>query len=411
MHLHDINTLLNLQGVTVTRITEPTEKTVYVSVEPLDLHQPCPSCGSTHTIRRGKSRPRHVRHLDIWGNITFLILPTIRLSCNCCNLNFSWIYSFVKPKSRYTDAFKIALANTLDGGTVKHSTKLFKLPYSSGERFIKEMLAVTVETLQEEVLDLANNCSRLVLGIDDFAIRKGHTYNTGIHDLRNGSLLTVVKGRKCNELLANENLLQRICNLEPIAIVMDLAKSYHNFAKEVFPRAIRIADHFHVNRYITDALHSIRKRISKDLSAYNAKRLKQNKELLDQRHDCLNESDLKTLDSILSISKELKDAYWLKEQLIHWYDYSNKDNAFYLLEKWICTGESLNILEVDEALKTFNNWKIEIANYHLCRFTNAEVEGRNNKIKALQRRCYFLRNREVYEQRIYLECNSELMTA
>ena len=74
MHLHDINTLLNLQGVTVISITEPIEKTVYVSVEPLDLHQPCPSCGNAHTIRHGKSNPRHVRHLDIWGNKTLLIL-------------------------------------------------------------------------------------------------------------------------------------------------------------------------------------------------------------------------------------------------------------------------------------------------------------------------------------------------
>ena len=238
-----------------------------------------------------------------------------------------------------------------------------------------------------------------------------HLLSTGIHDLRNGSLLTVVKGRTCDELLSNKNLLQHIADLNPIAIVMDLAKSYHNFAKEVFPRAIRIADHFHVNRYITDALHSIRKRISKELPSYNAKRLKQNKQLLERRHDCLNESELKILKAVLNISKDLKEAYWLKEQLIHWYDYGNKDNAFCLLKKWINNAEALNIPEINEALKTFNNWKIEIANYHLCRFTNAEVEGRNNKIKALQRRCYFLRNRDVYEQRIYLECNSELMAA
>lgn len=175
---------------------------MYVTVEPLDLHQPCPSCGSTHTFKRGKSKPRYVRHLDIGGNITLLILPTIRLSCNSCNLN-SWVYSFVKPKARYADTF----ANALAGGIVTHSAKPFKLPYTSREHFIKETLTITIETLQGEVLNLANNCSRLVLDIDDFAIKKGHTYNTGIHDLRNASLLTLVKGRKCNELWANEKLL------------------------------------------------------------------------------------------------------------------------------------------------------------------------------------------------------------
>ena len=411
MHLHDINTLLNLQGVTITDISEPIDNTVYLTLEPKDRIQPCPSCGSTHTIRRGTSKPRHVRHLPIWGNITILILPTIRLFCKCCNLNFTWIYSFVAPKSRYSNDFKQVLSDALDGSTVKHVGKLFKMPYTSAERFIKETLTAVIPILQNDVFVLAKSSNRLVIGIDDFAIRKGHTYNTGFHDLRNGSLLTVVKGRKCSELLANEELLQRIHVLSPVAVVMDLAKSYHNFVQEVYPDAIRIADHFHVNRYITNALQSIRKRIAKDVPTYQGKLLKQHKELLNKRHDSLNKTERSTLDTILKISIELKQAYWFKEQLIHWYDYTNKNNALYLLEKWINEGENLKIDEIDEVLKTFKNWKIEIANYHKCRFTNATVEGRNNKIKALQRRCYFLRNRTVYEQRIYLECNSELLTA
>lgn len=55
MHLHNINTLLNLQGGLVTHITEPIENTVYITLEPTDLHQSCPICGNSYTIRRGKS--------------------------------------------------------------------------------------------------------------------------------------------------------------------------------------------------------------------------------------------------------------------------------------------------------------------------------------------------------------------
>ena len=68
-------------------------------------------------------------------------------------------------------------------------------------------------------------------------------------------------------------------------------------------------------------------------------------------------------------------------------------------------GKSLNIPEVYIALKTFENWKQEIINYHLYRFINASVEERNNKIEAIQRRHYFTRNRKYYEARIFLEYN------
>lgn len=66
---------------------------------------------------------------------------------------------------------------------------------------------------------------------------------------------------------------------------------------------------------------------------------------------------------------------------------------------------------MDIAIKTFENWKQEIINYYLYRFTNASVELINNKIKAIQRRYYFTRNRDYYEARIFLECNRRVLTA
>ncbi|WP_343288431.1 transposase [Turicibacter bilis] len=103
-------------------------------------------------------------------------------------------------------------------------------------------------------MSCAQSSSRLILGIDDFAIRKGHTYNTGFHDLRNGYLLPLMMGRTYQTLIQNQDLMNQLKLLNSYAIVMDLAHSYHKFVAEVFPEAIRIADRFHVNRYITDAL-------------------------------------------------------------------------------------------------------------------------------------------------------------
>ncbi len=87
---------------------------------------------------------------------------------------------------------------------------------------------------------------------------------------------------------------------------MDLAKSYHNFAKQAFPNAIR-------------------KRLSKSIPSRQAKQLKRSKKLLGKRHDSLTSRE----------QEELSQVYYLKESLIDWYDYSNKSNFLPLLNKWI----------------------------------------------------------------------------
>jgi len=72
----------------------------------------------------------------------------------------------------------------------------------------------------------------LVLGIDDFAIRKDHTYNTGLHDLRGGYFLDIIPGRTGEELQAYAEKHTVFKVLNPVAIVMDLARAYHSFCKE-----------------------------------------------------------------------------------------------------------------------------------------------------------------------------------
>lgn len=405
MQEYDINNILKFQDVKVKEISMPEENIIYITLELNNYIQKCPCCNSIKVIRKGSPGIKEIRHLDMFQYKTIVKAPIIRFYCNECNLNFTYEYSFVTGKSRYTNDFKEALARKVNGSTVIHLSEILDVPYSSAERFFKSKLPKIVEEMQECALKEAKENERLVLGIDDFAIRKGHRYNTGIHDLKNGKLVHISEGRRLEELLNNETLISKMTELNPIAIVMDLAKSYHNFAKEIFPDAIRVADRFHVNRFITEALHDIRKRICKRLPSNIAKAIKKSHNLLEKRRDSLSLKEVEILEKMLNASKELKDAYEFKEKLINWYDFSNKFNAKGLLEKWIQEGKCLEIAEIADALKTFDNWFQEIVNYHYCRFTNASVEGRHNKIKALQRKCFFLRNRQCYEQRIYLECN------
>lgn len=412
MHIKNINKLLNLQDINIVKISDVYENSVEIILEPLTYIQSCPCCNNRNVIRKGSSGFRKVRHLPLCGNKTFLLLPKIRLYCKDCLINFTLKYSFVDGKSRYTNQYNDNLANAVTGSTVAHASEFTETPYSTVERIFKNYLNNVKPKICAEALELTKNTERLIIGIDDFAIRKGHSYNTGIHDLRNETLLHIVKGRKLNELREDKEKNPAIYDIKPVAVVMDLAQYYHKFAEETFPKAVRIADRFHVNRYALDALQDIRRRVSSGLSSQNRSFLKYNKNLLSKRNDQLNEKESIILNKLLYLSSELKKVYWWKENLIEWYDCCiNVNQATIVFDKWLYSGRLLNIPEIDIALKTFENWKQEIINYHLYRFTNAPVEGRNNKIKAIQRRHYFTRNRDYYEARIFLECNKHALTA
>ncbi|MFQ5617210.1 MAG: transposase [Anaerolineales bacterium] len=54
-------------------------------------------------------------------------------------------------------------------------------------------------------------------------------------------------------------------------------------------------------------------------------------------------------------------------------------------------------------LKTLTNWLNRIANYFSDRLSSGFVEGLNNKIKTLKRRCYGLRIPGHIFQRLYLD--------
>ena len=407
MHLHHINDLIQLQDVTVSNYYISEDHVLFLSLCPTKSKQPCPCCRTQAFVicKGSRQKLRQVRHLRCFNRETILLIPMKRLFCKQCEVSFTYQYAFLTGKTRYTNDYKRELSKPLVGTTVKQLTDTFKVPYSTGERFIKQHLAHLIPSIQRKVIAAAQGSTRLILGIDDFAIRKGHTYNTGFHDLRNGNLLTLVMGRTYQTLIQNQVLMKQLKELKPYAVVMDLARSYHKFVAEVFPDAIRIADRFHVNRYLTDALQAVRRRISLSLTPESRKYLKRNKNLIGKRYDSLSEKEERKLGKLLSYSKELTEVYAIKESLINWYELSDETNSYRRLIQWIARAKALNIPELTEALKPFENWTEEISNYHKCRYTNGSVEGRNNKIKSLIRRSYFLPNRTIYENRILLECN------
>jgi len=57
----------------------------------------------------------------------------------------------------------------------------------------------------------------------------------------------------------------------------------------------------------------------------------------------------------------------------------------------------------DKFLTTLINWLNEIVNYFVKRLSSGFVEGLNNKVKTIKRRCYGILRVTTLFQRLYLD--------
>jgi transposase len=328
------------------------------------------------------------------------------MHCLSCDAGFVWMYAFVGPKRRYNHLFRERAAEQAFGSTAAHSALMQQAPASTVERMHCEALPVECERLSKQAWKQADASSGLVLGVDDFEIRKGHTYNTGIHDLKGETMLDLLPGRKLEDLRAYAQQHPNFLQLKPKAVVMDLAQAYHTWIRECFPKAISIADRFHVHGYVIEALQEVRKFAQRTLSPRARVLLKANHRLLNPQGESLSVESKEKRDELLGYSPLLRRVWEWKETFTTWYNCSpNVEVASLGFKRWFQQGESIHHEAVKSALKTMHNWHEEIINYHRCRWTNATVEGRHNRIKAYQRRHYFTRNHDRYKAGILVECN------
>ena len=79
------------------------------------------------------------------------------------------------------------------------------------------------------------------------------------------------------------------------------------------------------------------------------------------------------------------------------------EQAQHRFERWQAKVEQSDLTCFDKFLRTLENWREEILNYFKKRFNSGFVEGLNNKIKTIKRRCYGLTDVQHVFQRIFLD--------
>ena len=170
-----------------------------------------------------------------------------------------------------------------------------------------------------------------------------------------------------------------------------------------------VVDRFHVAQHYRDGFDSLRKkelqRLKQSLpqETYEAD-CKGSLWLLRHNHDDLSDKERQQLRAFLVHSPACHQAYTLREELTAIFTAQlTPEQAEHRLTCWQEKVKKGAVTCFNKFLTTLKNHWQAIINYFIRRATSGFVEGINNKIQTLKRRCYGIRRVDSLFRRIWLD--------
>ncbi len=193
----------------------------------------------------------------------------------------------------------------------------------------------------------------------------------------------------------------------------DMWKGYVN-AVEEFSAAHQevsievVIDRFHVAKTYREAVDKVRKRecqrLKEELPDTEYENIKGVMWIIRKNNADLTSDERQKLRCLFELSPKLKLAYTFREELTAIFEMDlTREEAKERLTKWRDKVERSSTVCFNKFLTTLNNWLDRIINYFTDRLSSGFVEGLNNKIKTIKRRCYGVLRVTTLFQRIYLD--------
>ena len=174
-------------------------------------------------------------------------------------------------------------------------------------------------------------------------------------------------------------------------------------------QGVIVVDRFHVAKNYRDRFDTLRKsefkRLKKEMSDELYDQILKNMYwVLRKNHADLTQEERERLRRLFDYSPLLHQAYTFREELTaifnRLYSVSQAEKA---IRAWCFKVQASSLNCYDRFIKTLKKYWQYILNYFDDRISSGFVEGLNNKIKTIKRRCYGINKVSSLFQRIWLD--------
>jgi transposase len=397
---------LDLPDVRVLRTELSTLHELIIEVESTLTVATCRRCGQTIREFHGYDQPIRLRHLPILGYAVYIRIRPKRFRCPYCHDHPTTTQrlTWYAPKGVHTTAYEQHLLVQLVNSTIEDVCQKEDTSSAAVLGTIDRWIAAEIEW--ETLPPFA------IVGIDEIALKKGHRNFVVIVTARLPSarlvVLAVLPDRTKATLVSWLHTLPQQVRHQIRTVCTDLWEAYVSAVREELPHACIVIDRFHVAQHYRECADTLRKqelkRLRKELPKEEADDLKQTMWPFRKRRADLEPDEAERLRCLFEQAPRLQQAYELREALTTIFDTArSKAEGIKQIKRWRQQVEASGLSCFAPFLKLLDCWLDLIANYFHQRQTSSFVEGLNNKLKVLKRRCFGLFNLRHLFQRITLD--------
>jgi transposase len=401
-----IHVPLNLPDVRVLSTHRTEQGHWLIGVESTLEGTQCRRCGREIHDLHGWDAVVRLRHLPLFDAPVFIEIRPKRYRCPFCagTPTTTQRCEWYEPRSPNTKAYEQWALRMLINSTITDTARKLGVSEETLEGILDRGIERAVDWDAWERLG--------VLGLDEIALKRGHrdfvTLVTVPLEGKGVEIVAVLADRKKETVAAFlrtipeplRHTIERACT--------DMYAGFVRAIEEELPWVEIVIDRFHVARAYRDCADIVRKKELKRLKGQLPKAeyagitgamwpfRKRPGELEPQEWDLL--------ERLFTYSPKIEAAYHLREDLTDLFerDYT-KAGATCAIRAWCKRVRQSGLAEFERFLGTIDRWMDEITNYFRGRQTSGFVEGFNNRVKVLTRRCYGIFNVGRLFQRLTLD--------